>query len=91
MRLFIAWAAASWMMTALAHPALANGEGGGESGGGALIVTMGVITLTLLIITFLLGLFMPKDRKKLFPWHKRLAWVTAASGIIHASLVLFLH
>jgi len=56
-----------------------------------LIVPLGVITFFCLISTLLLGLSMPKNRKRLFPWHKRLAAITLIMAIIHATMALIFH
>ena len=56
-----------------------------------IIATLGVITLTLLTTTFILGRLMPKNRPKLFLWHRRAAFLTIVAGIVHLASVLFLH
>jgi hypothetical protein len=53
-----------------------------------IIVTLGVLTLISVISTFLMGYFMPKNRKLLFTWHKRAAVVALILGISHALTVL---
>jgi hypothetical protein len=53
------------------------------------IVTLGVLTLISMISTFLMGYFMPKNRKLLFIWHKRAAIATLMLGVSHAMTVLF--
>lgn len=58
---------------------------------GSLIVPFGVATLTLAALTALAGLLMPKNRKVLFPWHKRLAATTILLGVCHATLVFIFH
>ena len=57
----------------------------------SLIVPLGITTLVCLISTFVLGLMMPKNRKALFPWHKRMAIITLISAITHGTMVLFFH
>jgi hypothetical protein len=52
------------------------------------IVTLGVLTLISMISTFLMGYFMPKNRKLLFSWHKRAGIATLILGITHALTVL---
>jgi hypothetical protein len=41
-----------------------------------------------MISTFLMGYFMPKNRKLLFSWHKRAGIATLILGITHALTVL---
>ena len=72
----------------------AGGDGGhGPGGGGSVnvIVILGILTFAGLLTTFLLGWLMPKKRKALFPWHKRLGIVTLILAIIHGAMVLLLH
>jgi hypothetical protein len=52
------------------------------------IVTLGAMTITCLIATFLMGYFMPKNRKLLFLWHKRLAIATVVLAASHALIIL---
>lgn len=49
----------------------------------SLIVPLGISTFTLLLITLAAGLFMKKNRKLLFPWHRRLAVATLFLAIAH--------
>lgn len=79
---------------AVAELALANGRAGGHTPGGGsmnVIVILGILTFAGLLTTFLLGWLMPKKRKALFPWHKRLGIVTLILAIIHGAMVLLLH
>ena len=82
--------------TVYAAAAYANGEGYGqvaESGEGLeeIIEVLGITTLTCLIITLTLGLLMPKARKKIFPWHRRMGFITVISGILHGVMILTFH
>ena len=56
-----------------------------------LIAPAGITTFILLLATLSLGIFMKRNRKLLFPWHKRIAILTLIAGLIHASLVIFFH
>ena len=58
-----------WLASA-AGTAWANGESGGESGLRGLVEPLGVLTFLCLAATFLLGRFMPRNRKKFFPGTK---------------------
>lgn len=49
---------------------------------------LGICTFCLLVLTALLGYFMPKNRKLLFRWHKRFAVVTLLSALAHATCVI---
>lgn len=51
------------------------------------IEPLGITTLTLLMLTFLAGIFRRKAPKLLFTWHKRLAFATVISAIAHAIMV----
>jgi len=53
-----------------------------------LIKPMGIITLSLLVLTAVGQLFRKKVPKFLFRWHKRLGIITLASAFTHAILVL---
>ncbi|MFC1851278.1 hypothetical protein ACFL27_13865 [candidate division CSSED10-310 bacterium] len=53
-----------------------------------IIIALGVTTLLSLITTALLGYFMPKNRKLIFPWHKRMAIVTVIAAFSHAMMIL---
>ena len=55
------------------------------------IKPMGIATLSLLILTFLMGIFRRKKPKLLLKWHKRLGITTLIVAITHALLVLFTH
>ncbi|HEW79718.1 MAG TPA: hypothetical protein ENH34_07140 [Phycisphaerales bacterium] len=55
------------------------------------IKPMGIITLSLLTLTVMAGLFRRKMPKFLLGWHKRLGITTLASAIIHLILVLIAH
>ena len=52
-----------------------------------LVEPLGVLTIICLAVTFLLGRFMPRNRKNFFPWHKRMAWITTCSAAVHFLLV----
>ncbi len=56
-----------------------------------LVVPFGIATLSLAALTACAGLFMPKNRKALLPWHKRLAATTIVLGVCHATLVFIFH
>jgi thiol peroxidase len=56
-----------------------------------LVVPFGIATLSLAILTACAGLLMPKNRKVLFRWHKRLAAATIVAGVCHATLVLIFY
>ncbi len=56
-----------------------------------LIKPMGIITLSLLTLTVMAGLFRRKRPKFLLGWHKRLGITTLVSAIIHLILVLTAH
>jgi len=58
---------------------------------GKLIKPMGVITLSLLVLTAAGRLFRKQMPKFLLRWHKRLGIVTLVSAFIHAVLVLIAH
>jgi membrane-bound acyltransferase YfiQ involved in biofilm formation len=57
----------------------------------SLIEPLGVLTFLCLISTFILGQLMPKNRKTLFPWHKRMAVITLIVALTHVSMVLLFH
>ena len=56
-----------------------------------LIEPLGALTFLCLIATFILGQLMPKLRKALFPWHKRMAVITLICGLTHVTMVLLFH
>jgi len=58
---------------------------------GRLIKPMGIITLSLLVLTAGGQLFRKKVPKFLLRWHKRLGIITLISASIHAILVLIAH
>jgi len=53
-----------------------------------LIVPLGVATITSLLTTLALGFFLRKNRKRIFPWHRGVAVLTAALALTHAILVM---
>jgi hypothetical protein len=53
-----------------------------------LIKPAGVLTILSLFSTLTLGLIMKKNRKVIFPWHRRCAFLTGACAIIHSTLVM---
>lgn len=74
-----------------AIPALANGDDYGHeehTGLSSFIEPMGITTLVCLITTFTLGLTMARNRRLLFPWHRRIAYLTLVVALSHATLVL---
>lgn len=74
-----------------ALPALANGGEYGieeHTGPGGFIEPLGITTLVCLITTFTLGLTMARNRRLLFPWHRRVAYLTLVVALSHAALVL---
>ena len=58
---------------------------------GRLIKPMGIITLSLLVLTAAGRLFRKKVPKFLLRWHKRLGIITLVSAFIHVVLVLIAH
>ncbi len=58
---------------------------------GRLIKPMGIITLSLLVLTAAGQLFRKKAPKFLLRWHKRLGITTLVSALIHVTLVLIAH
>ena len=56
-----------------------------------LIKPMGIITLSLLVLTVLVGLLRRKKPKLLLKWHKRLDIITLISAFIHTILVLIVY
>ena len=56
-----------------------------------LVKPAGVLTILSLFSTLTLGLIMKKNRKVIFPWHRRCAFFTGACAIIHSTLVALLH
>ncbi len=56
-----------------------------------LIKPAGVLTILSLFSTLTIGLMMKKNRKVIFPWHRRCAFLTGACAIIHSTLVALLH
>ena len=57
----------------------------------SIIAPLGIVTLVFLIATLTLGFLMPKNRKKLFPWHRKIAIVTMIVAITHGAFVLIFH
>ena len=57
----------------------------------SLIPALGILTLLAILTTLTLGLTMRKNRKLLFPWHKRMAITTVIIALIHAALVVTFH
>ena len=55
-----------------------------------LIIPMGIATLSLVVITIFLGLFMRKSYRLMRKLHLIFAFAALACGAFHASLVLFL-
>jgi len=55
-----------------------------------LVVPMGIATLSLVVITIFLGLFMRKSYRLMRKLHLIFAFAALACGAFHASLVLFL-
>ena len=67
-----------------------------EHGGGLLIlarliVPMGIITLSLVVITVILVVFRRINVHLMMKWHKRIGIAALISGAIHAIFVLFAH
>ena len=58
---------------------------------GAFVEPMGITTLSLLVLTVVVGLFRRRQPKLLLKWHKRLGIITLVSALIHAALVLIAH
>ncbi len=78
------------VVTAVGH-VLANEGHAHAVSWGSLVVPFGIATLSLAVLTALLGLLMPKNRKLLFKWHRRFAVATLVAGVCHATLVLLFH
>ena len=57
-------------------------------GRGTFIKPTGILTISLLAVTLLVGFYRKKNPKLLLKWHKRLGVITAISALIHASLIL---
>ena len=55
------------------------------------IVPLGISTLICLISTLILGFSMRKNRKILFPLHKKIAFITLMLGLVHGAMVLIFH
>ena len=58
---------------------------------GRLIKPMGIVTLSLLVLTAAGRLFRKKVPKFLVRWHKRIGIITLISALVHATLVLIAH
>ena len=56
-----------------------------------LVKPMGIVTLTMIILTVSAGLLRRKKPKFLLKWHKRLGVLTLITALIHATLVLLTH
>jgi hypothetical protein len=56
-----------------------------------LIEPLGVTTLSLLLVTAAMGLFMRRKPALLHKWHKRIAFATVAAAVTHAALVFLFH
>jgi len=85
-----------FLLIILSSFAFAEGTGHGQQAHNGLtiqgvIAPLGIATLILLISTLALGFSLPKNRKKLFPLHKKIAIATITVAVIHASAVLFYH
>jgi hypothetical protein len=75
----------------ISTPAYANGKEYDHHEGFEfedVIVTLGVLTIISMLSTFVMGYFMPKNRKLLFVWHKRAAISTLILAFSHALTVL---
>jgi len=84
----------AFLNMAVTGSAYANGSGGGHGigpGFGGVIVALGILTFICLLSTFILGVVMPKKRKTLFPWHKRLGIAAVITATIHGMMVLIFH
>ena len=86
----------SILNVAMAGALYASGNGHGHQAAGhfkpaSLIEPLGVVTFLCLISTFILGQLMPKNRKSLFPWHKRMAIITLIVALTHVTMVLLFH
>ena len=60
-------------------------------GPGQFVEAFGLVTFSLLFVTFCFGFFMKKNPKTLLKWHKRLAYVTIIVASCHATLVMLAH
>ena len=81
---------------AIAGTLYASGNGHEHQAAGhfkpaSLIEPLGVLTFLCLISTFILGQLMPKNRKTLLPWHKRMAVITLIIALTHVTMVLIFH
>ena len=81
---------------AIAGSLYASGNGHGHQPAGhfkpaSLIEPLGILTFLCLISTFILGQLMPKNRKPLFAWHKRMAVITLIIALTHVTMVLIFH
>jgi len=50
------------------------------------IETLGIVTISLVILTAAAGLFMRKKPKLLVKWHKRLAVLTILAALLHGAM-----
>lgn len=57
-------------------------------GRGIFIKPTGILTISLLITTVLVGFYRKKNPKFMLKWHKRLGVITAISALTHAALIL---
>lgn len=99
MKRIIPWSL-SFLTLFMTSPVFAGGDHAHESHGAevatglsysSIIVPLGIATLLGVFITLTLGLVMHKNRKLLFPWHRRSALTTGVLALTHASLVIFFH
>ena len=56
-----------------------------------LVAPLGIATFILMFATLLAGVFMKRNRKRLFPWHRRLAVLTLVVAATHVLFVILAH
>lgn len=97
MKYLLIWSGPLFPLLVVTTVFAGGGHGGQEEAVNGLlsystiIAALGITTLLALVTTLSLGLNMRKNRKLLFPWHKRMAITSVILAIIHAFLVLILH
>jgi len=80
--------------TRVTNPGIAEGKpvaGSGRYRFARYVEPLGISTFCLMVLTALAGFFMPKNRKLLFRWHKRLAVTTILFALSHVLCVILSH
>jgi len=74
------------------NPGVRDGEPEHSSVGSTawVVAPFGIATFTLLLATLLAGLFMPRNRKVLYKWHRKLAVAALAMALLHGLLAILL-